>query len=751
MGIMGKKLRKHFGILISVLALVLIFGCLPEKRRVYIKKPKPPTPAVKEEPEKLEPKVLVPPEKIPEDEVIIGEAKEEEEEEEEYEFIEYRWAEDLFFSAVKRYDEELYNTSFILFDQLIRQFPDDSLVEDSIVYQGRLLFIKELYENAIEKFEYIKYTFPDTRFKEEADYYIYLCLKNLGSDKAKEKREEFFLFYPEGKFLPEVTLDVANEYLMDEEHVLSVKEYVKYYNLSDNEQTKADVYVTVLDIVENILMLDELESLSEIYYDKFPAAFIKLSLADSYLYAKDVESAKFTLLEIEEFFPTFEKLDKVHEYLERIELRVKTKADVIACLLPLSGKYEAYGRRLLAGVLFAADVFNESEPEHPITIMVKDTKGDPDTALKMLDEAYNEDQAIAAIGPLLSKNAQICADRAEELKFPIMLLTQKENVTKGYDYVYRKFITNSKQVSSLVDYAMFDKGFSRFAIMYPKSTYGEELKELFFNEVIRLGGNIAAVESYGLEDSDFSNEIKKIVGRADLTERKRLRALWIEEVIEEEAQYMQQRMEKGEVTGLGVQKYLDALEKELMEEEYRPVVDFQAIFVPDKYSRAGLIIPQLLYHDIDKDVLKLGTNSYNSKKLIDIARDNANGVVFVDGFFKDSDDKEIKRFVKEYEEIFKTIPTLLEAESYDSAKIIIGLLREKNVLDREVLKEALDTLKDYKGVTGHVKSFNDGDADEDLTLLTVRREKIKEFKRSLKNEYILHSLDRKKNRKAADN
>jgi ABC-type branched-subunit amino acid transport system substrate-binding protein/TolA-binding protein len=663
------------------------------------------------------------------------------EEEEEYEYIEYRSDYDLFKSAVNIYEDDLHDTAYILLDQILKLYPESELVEDVLFFQAKLLFIKHLYEQAILKHEELFTLFPDTRFKEESTYYLYLCYRELElEDEAEEKKDEFAEAYPESEYVQDITLEFADNFYKERDYIKAIEYYLNYYKISSDEDERADVHERVVDIVDNILITDELESIADSYYDKFPAAYIKLSLAKSYYLHRSIDDAKFLLFEVEEFFPTFDRLDEVHAYLEKIKLRVETSPNVIACLLPLSGKYGAYGQRLLAGVMLAADIFSEEEIEYPITIMVKDTKGDPKTALKMLEEAYIKDNAIAVIGPLLSKNAQVCAERAEQLRMPIMLLTQKEKITEGYQYVYRKFITNSQQISSLVDYAMNDKGILRYAVMYPENTYGRELQETFFNEVINRGGKIIASESYDIKESDFSKEIKKMVGLHDLSDRKRLRKLWVDEVIEEETIDMQYMISKGKMTKEEVENYLDELKRELLKEEYCPVVDFQAIFVPDNYKRAGLIIPQLLYHDIDKGVLKLGTNAYNSKELIDIARDNANGIVFVDGFFKDSKEEDVKNFVLEYKEIFQKTPTLLEAESYDSAKIIIGLIKGYDLQDREEMKAALDGLKDYDGVTGLVKSFVNGDADEDLVLLTIERERIKQLLREKTDESLLREV-----------
>ena len=714
--------------IVLLIFLITLFssGCA-QKKRVYLRRPsKKAVPVAKAE--------VKAPEAVPaakETPLVVYEEKAP------GEYVEYKSAPDLFFSAVENYENEKYDTSFLLFDQLLKSFPGDSLIEDSLIYKARMLFIKQFYDRASTIYESVLRDFTETRFKEEAMFYLYISYRELNQeDKMLAQREAFLAEFPESPYMAEIDLEKADEYFDASDFLNAFTHYVKFYMVSDDEEAKAEVRRVAIDIVENILDHEELESIANNYFDKFPAAYIKLSLARSYLLMRDTESVKYTLLEIQEFFPLFEKYDYVQEMLDNIKIRVKTKPNVIVCLLPLSGRYEAYGKRLLAGIMLAADVFSAEEIEMPITIMVKDTKGDPETALMLLDEAYSEDQAIAVIGPLLSKNAQICAKRADELKLPIMLLTQKENIADGYNYVYRKFITNSNQVNSLLDYAMDDMELTRFAIMYPDNTYGKELHELFFEEVARRGGQIVATESYDTKSKDFSKEIKKVVGLDDLEDRKRLREIWVDEVIEEETLDMQFMIDNEGMTQEAVQEYLDSVKKELLEEKYRPIVDFEAIFVPDTYSRAGLIIPQLLYHDIDNDVLKLGTNSYNSKKLIEIAQGNANGIVFVDGFFKDSSAENVKSFVKEYGETFRTTPTLLEAESYDSAKIIIGLIRDNELEGRDELKNELDTLKNYNGVTGLVKSFEGGDVVEDLVLLKIRRQKIRQVTRVKREEPV---------------
>ena len=54
------------------------------------------------------------------------------------------------------------------------------------------------------------------------------------------------------------------------------------------------------------------------------------------------------------------------------------------------------------------------------------------------------------------------------------------------------------------------------------------------------------------------------------------------------------------------------------DQEPQPIIDFEAIFIPDSPGKTGLIVPQLAYFDI-KDVYLLGTNLWHSDALIKIA------------------------------------------------------------------------------------------------------------------------------------
>ena len=80
------------------------------------------------------------------------------------------------------------------------------------------------------------------------------------------------------------------------------------------------------------------------------------------------------------------------------------------------------------------------------------------------------------------------------------------------DYVFRNFITPGMQVKTLVSYAIKKLQLKRFAILYPDENYGKTFMNLFWDEVIALGGKVVGAEPYNINHTDFADPIKKLVG-----------------------------------------------------------------------------------------------------------------------------------------------------------------------------------------------------------------------------------------------
>lgn len=383
---------------------------------------------------------------------------------------------------------------------------------------------------------------------------------------------------------------------------------------------------------------------------------------------------------------------------------VSTRKHVIGCILPLSGKYSKFGQRSLRGIQLAFSFFSDGGAA-PYELAIYDSRGIPEEAERGVGKLLEGDQAIAILGPLLTSSSERAARRAEQLKIPMINLSQHPTITTTGEYVFRYAMTREHQVNTLVKYACGNRGIKKFAILYPDDNYGIEFANLFWDKVEECGGMVEGIETYLPAQSDFNREIKRLVG---LDQPKARRDEY--KIFEEKAK-------------------IELNKEEIKESDVKlpPQIDFEALFIPDYAKVIGQIAPTLAYYDVE-NVLLLGTEGWNSKELVERGGGYIEGAVFVDGFFRGADSSEAKAFVNLFEKIFYETPAIWEAQAYDAARLLLTVLSEDDIETRESLKEKLSGLSGYVGATKEASFLGNRDVDKELFLLTIQKGTIQELK-----------------------
>jgi branched-chain amino acid transport system substrate-binding protein len=392
-------------------------------------------------------------------------------------------------------------------------------------------------------------------------------------------------------------------------------------------------------------------------------------------------------------------VDRGRELLERVSEELAVSKQVFACLLPLSGPFAIYGREVLNGIQLGMGVFGASEESRTIELLIEDTRSDPDVAAKKVEELVHQSRVMGIIGPLASRTATAAARKAQELGVPIITLAQKEGITEEGDMVFRNFLTPAREMDRLVSKVIQELGLVRFGVLYPDSAYGRRLLSLFWDRVDDAGAYITAVESYGSEVTDFSEEIRKMVG---------LHYPRPPSVVEKLNQARLAAFDAG-------------IESGPFEETKgpEPIVEFDAVFIPDNYQKIALIAPQFPFHDIF-NIRFLGTSLWQSPDLLDQAAEYLQGAVFPTGFFAQAEEV----FFELYRENFGTDPGILAATGYDVVRFLNHLLETQAPRTRRALQQALLLDRDFQGLRG-ILSFDDQrEATTPPVLLTIRGKKF---------------------------
>jgi ABC-type branched-subunit amino acid transport system substrate-binding protein len=285
---------------------------------------------------------------------------------------------------------------------------------------------------------------------------------------------------------------------------------------------------------------------------------------------------------------------------------------------------------------------------------------------------------------------------------PNISLSQKDELDGLGQYVFRMAMSNRNQIRRLVDYAMDKLGMAKFGVIYPEDKYGQELTKYFWEEVLKKGGDITAVESYETGQTDFRDQVKKILGVYYVGTR-------LAEYNDLKAQ-MQEDLSQNP-------KKKDKM-KDLM---LPPIQSFDALFIPDDARIAAQIAPYLPYYDA-KGVILLGPNTWNSPQLISRGQNNVNGALFVDGFTSLTAITESRNFVKNFKDTFNATPGVLEAQAYDALNIVVAAMN--NVTNRDAFRNNMTSIGAFTGATGKMKIEKNGDIDKQLFVLGVEKGKI---------------------------
>lgn len=355
----------------------------------------------------------------------------------------------------------------------------------------------------------------------------------------------------------------------------------------------------------------------------------------------------------------------------------------IGVLLPLSGRYAAFGKRVQRGMELALEAFR---PHIPVRLIFRDTAGDEAIAAQQVAELAISDRVMAIAGPLVGNAAQGAVIRANQERTPLLTMSQKEGLAASSLYTFRNSLTPQLQVRALLDYTMEEQGLYQFGILSPQTRQGKQLAELFREEVLRRGGEVVAEESYLTDQTDFRYQVRSLQG------------------LDPNAPDEEQQTDPNHPDFVA-------------QEEVLP--PFEALFIPDYADRISLIAPQLAFYGLE-EVQLLGTNGWNDAELPKLARQFVEGAVFTDGFFRHSTYPFIQEFVDLYFNRYQEEPTILEAQGYDTAGILLNLLNDPQVQSREDMRRALAQIQNYPGVTGATRFDFIGEADKVLFILQVQ-------------------------------
>jgi len=283
-----------------------------------------------------------------------------------------------------------------------------------------------------------------------------------------------------------------------------------------------------------------------------------------------------------------------------------------------------------------------------VELIGEDEKDSPASAVNAVQKLINVDKVVAMVGPMTSGDTMASGKIANDAKVIMISPTATTPQLSGYGaYIYRGCSRIDTQAQVLTDYVVKNWKPKTVAIFFSNEPYGKGCAGLFTKFFEKNGVKVVATESFMRGSRDFKAQLTKIKGTNP---------------------------------------------------------DF--LFIPGYTPETAPAAAQARQLGMKQKIL--GVYGDMDPVYIQLAGPGGEGHVIGVEYDEDYDTPKNKAFKKNYEELVKKnkdpYNIMFAALSYDAASMILEGMK-KNGPTAEGIKNYLDTVKDFDGVTGKL-SFN---------------------------------------------
>jgi ABC-type branched-subunit amino acid transport system substrate-binding protein len=333
-------------------------------------------------------------------------------------------------------------------------------------------------------------------------------------------------------------------------------------------------------------------------------------------------------------------------------------------------------------------------------LVLRDSANNPKQAAEMVETLVRDDHVVAIVGPLARAESEAAAARAEQVGVPLISLSLTLDLSPGGQYIFRNSRSQEDEVRDLVLYALDYLNNRRFAILYPDTPYGTRMMELFWSEAVRNGGTVTAAAAYA--PTGARTEGRKPMGFKEIFES---------------------------FTGLNrpIPEETRRLLEKVGDNRPDPVVDFDALYIPvgpEGAQDLRLIAPYPVTVDAER-VQLLGNRFWNDDSVLVAGGSRLEGAVFSDVFDRSSVNPRVAAFHGRHRALFGhrpryQTPSYYTALGYDTAEMLMSLLRDPANRSHAALARALKSRAAFAGITGLTSFRPNGEAQKESIFVRIR-------------------------------
>ncbi|GAB1401063.1 ABC transporter substrate-binding protein [Aminivibrio sp.] len=317
----------------------------------------------------------------------------------------------------------------------------------------------------------------------------------------------------------------------------------------------------------------------------------------------------------------------------------------IGVVLPTSGPIAYDGTLALNGVKMAVDEINKAGGIHgnEIQLFVEDSAGIPATAVAAMEKLVGMEKVTAVVGDFGSSCTLAMMDVAQRAKVPLITpVSLAPKITEmGNIWMFRGCDNSAMIAKAFTKWAVQEKKVDKWAYIAINTDYGRGSVEAFNAELANLGGKVVFTEYFNQGETDYYPIVTKLSST--------------------------------DANGLCL---------------FGETVDLSRVIA--QYEEMGIG---------DRMLIMDPTSGTFNEKFLELAGENANGIVGASRFVATIPTPTAQQFVADYRARYNADPEKYAQAGYDCTRMLSIAIEKANTLDTEKVRQELSAIK-YEGPQG---------------------------------------------------
>ncbi|MBJ7331181.1 MAG: ABC transporter substrate-binding protein [Solirubrobacteraceae bacterium] len=334
--------------------------------------------------------------------------------------------------------------------------------------------------------------------------------------------------------------------------------------------------------------------------------------------------------------------------------------------IPIGGIFTETGpaedTETLAGVQLALGEINHAggvrvgDVRRPLELEILDDRADPPVAVARANELVNQRGVVALLGPVKSTLAIPVGAVAERGGVP-MITSGSTNpaTTRGRAYVFRTIVTDDLQGAAAASFARDRLDARKAAVVYEVSSpYSTGLASSFSAGFVREGGRVSQRVPYTSDTSDRASGVQRLAG-----------------------------------------------------------AEPDVLYLPNTAADAAAQGRRARRLDIDATLM--GGDTWAEQNFL--RAPHFRGSYHTAQWSPDRKDPRSRAFVAAYRKSAREEPSLYSATAYDAVGLLAAAISKAGKAEPEAIREALDDVTVYEGVSGQLRYGRQGDPQTTIAVI----------------------------------